>query len=132
MLRGPLHLNSLTVYKKFKFQVSPCDPLDQNLQGWSLGTCILTPSLVTLIHSRATVYGSGGEAWRGADPRGRKLRGVEEKGGSRSEECADHQLKPFLLLSPDSLTTWPEPSPQSYSVGEGQNLPPADHGALRG
>ena len=31
-----------------------CDPLDQNLQGWSLGICILTPPLVTLIHSRAT------------------------------------------------------------------------------
>ena len=40
-----------------------CDPLDQNLQGWSLGICILTPPLVTLIHSRATevlVMGVGG------------------------------------------------------------------------
>ena len=33
-----------------------CDPLDQNLQGWSLGICILPTSLppVTQSHSRAT------------------------------------------------------------------------------
>ena len=31
-----------------------CDTLDQNVQGWSLGICIITPPLVTLIHNRAS------------------------------------------------------------------------------
>ena len=52
-----------------------------DLWGWSLGLCILTPPLVTLIHSRATgafVMGQG-VAWRGAAPRGRKHQGEERE-----------------------------------------------------
>ena len=45
MLRGPPASKFIGLFiKNSNFQVSPCDPLDQNLQGWSLGTCILTPS----------------------------------------------------------------------------------------
>ena len=55
MLRGPPASKFIGLFiKNSNFQVSPCDPLDQNLQGWSLGMCFLTPPLVTLIHSRAT------------------------------------------------------------------------------
>ena len=52
---------------------SPGEPgVGSVLWGWSLGLCILTPSLVTLIHSRATgaLVMEGGGAWRRAAPRG--------------------------------------------------------------
>ena len=79
-------------------------PPGSDLWGWSLGLCILTPPLVTLIHSRATgafVMGQG-VAWRGAAPRGRKHQG--EEGGPRSEEGADRELT-SSCFSPDLLTT---------------------------
>ena len=50
-----LHPNPLGCLIKMQIPRPPlCDLLDQNLQGWSLGMCFLTPPLVTLIHSRAT------------------------------------------------------------------------------
>ena len=65
MLRGPPASKFIGLFiKNSNFQVSPCDPLDQNLQGWSLGICILPPPPVTLTHSRAIgalVLGGGGE-----------------------------------------------------------------------
>ena len=70
-----------------------------DLWGWSLGLCILTPSLVTLIHSRATgaLVMKRGEAWSGA-----ALSGGRREGGPRSEEGADHELTPSCV-SPDFL-----------------------------
>ena len=49
-------------------------PPGSDLWGWSLGLCILTPPLVTLIHSRATEAFVMGRrvVWRGAARRGRK------------------------------------------------------------
>ena len=69
-------------------QRTPCIPVHwdwdvgSDLWGWSLGLCILTPPLVTLIHSRATgapVIGGRGLAWRGGDLRVRKHQGGERE-----------------------------------------------------
>ena len=52
----PLHQNLLSCLVKIQISRSHLsDPLDQNLQDWSLGICIITPPLVTLIHSRVVV-----------------------------------------------------------------------------
>ena len=43
-------------------------PPGSDLWGWSLGLCILTPPLVTLIHSRATgAPVIGGGDWHGEE-----------------------------------------------------------------
>ena len=68
-------------------QRTPCIPIHwdvgSDLWGWSLGLCILTPPLVTLIHSRATgtlvMEGSG--ALRGAALSGGKCQ--EKRGRSQ-------------------------------------------------
>ena len=58
-----LHQNLVGCLVKIQISRSHLsDPLDQNLQDWSLGICTLTPPLGTLIHSRATgalVLGGG-------------------------------------------------------------------------
>ena len=76
-------------------------PPGSDLWGWSLGLCILPPPLVTLIHSRAIgtlVMGGGVGGVERSWPEGQEASGRRE-GGPRSEEGADHQLTPFLLLS---------------------------------
>ena len=87
---GPTYVSGRSV-KCFSecAQRTPCIPIHwdwdvgSNLWGWSLGLCILTPPLVTLIHSRATgtLVMEGGGALRGAALSGGKCQ--EKRGQSQ-------------------------------------------------
>ena len=86
-------------------------PPGSDLWGWSLGLCILTPPLVTLIHSRATEAFVMGRrvVWRGAARRGRKHQEEErEVPGQRKVLTMSSLPSCFSPNSPHNLA-WPHP-----------------------
>ena len=120
-------------------QRTPCNPIHwdvgSDLWGWSLGLCILTPSLVTLIHSRATggLVMEWGGVWRRAAPRGRKHQEKREIPGQRNVLTrSSHLLASLMIL----LATWPDLTPGSWMQGKpfrmGQKCLSANYEALGG
>ena len=140
---GPTYVSGRSV-KCFSecAQRTPCIPIHwdwdvgSNLWGWSLGLCILTPPLVTLIHSRASgaLVMEGGWGVERSCPEWQEMSGEERAvpGQRRMLTTSSHLPASLMIL----LTTWPDPTPGSWLQGEaarmGQGCPPANHGALEG
>ena len=139
---GPTYVSGRSV-KCFSecAQRTPCIPVHwdwdvgSDLWGWSLGLCILTPPLVTLIHSRASgaLVMEGGWGVERSYPEWQEMSGEERAvpGQRRMLTTSSHLPASLMIL----LTTWPDPTPGSWLQGEaartGQGCPPADSGPLR-